>query len=280
LLGVSVSGAGDFDGDGLMDVLVSAPAAGDKGGNTGAAWLIYGSTAPRGEINLANLAPEDGFKIIGEDAGHLLGGQNGGAGTSVSHAGDINGDGYADLVLGSPGPSNTPGAAHIIYGAARGHQWLRIQGSSADEWLVGGEAGDVISGGGGADTIVTYGGDDRIEVNSADFAHIDGGSGFDSLILSGGGIHIDMTTLEPHAIQGIDHVDLTGTGNNELTITEQDVLDMSDTGLLRINGNAGDQVHATGFTDSGSDQTVDGVIYDVWTSGSATIWVEQQTLVS
>ena len=46
-------------------------------------------------IDLGGLAASDGFVIIGDAAGDF-------AGTSVSSAGDVNGDGFADLIIGAP----------------------------------------------------------------------------------------------------------------------------------------------------------------------------------
>ncbi|KFB10914.1 Ig-like domain repeat protein [Nitratireductor basaltis] len=275
-LGAVVSSAGDVDGDGLDDIIVSVPDSDEKGSGTGSAYIIYGKSGGLGTVDVTDLSTQDGFKVVGRASGS----KTGHAGKSVTAAGDVNGDGFDDLLLGAPRPSGTPGTAHLIYGTSRTSQWMVLEGTNADDWITGGASSDKITGGGGADTLLGYGGDDHFIVADTAFKRIDGGEGEDTLILSGGGIHIDMTALDEFSILGIDVVDLTGSGNNELTITEQDVLDMSDNGLLRIDGNTGDQVHAAGFTDTGSDQVVGDSTYDVYTSGSATLWVEQQTLIS
>ncbi len=278
--GQSVSSAGDVDGDGIDDIIVGVPGSAEKGSTTGSAYVIYGKTGGLGNINVSSLTTQDGFKIEGRIAGSETASTGAGSGTSVSGAGDINGDGFDDLIVGATGPSGTSGTAHIIYGTSRTSQWMVLSGTNADDWITGGSSSDKINGGGGADTILAYGGDDFVTITDTNFTRIDGGEGEDTLVVSGGGIHIDMTALDALAVQGIDVVDLTGSGNNELTITEQDVLDMSDNGLLRIDGNTGDQVHAAGFTDTGADQVVGDSTYDVYTSGAATLWVEQQTLIS
>ena len=125
-LGVSVSGAGDINGDGLADLIVGAYEGNDGGDDAGEAYIIYGKAGTDGTgsqfgtkvgdrqvLDTTDLKPADGFIIQG-DAGDELG-------ISVSGAGDINGDGLADLIVGAPegddGGTNA-GEAYIIYGKA------------------------------------------------------------------------------------------------------------------------------------------------------------------
>uniref|UniRef100_UPI00261423D6 integrin alpha n=1 Tax=Novosphingobium sp. TaxID=1874826 RepID=UPI00261423D6 len=90
--GWSVSSAGDINGDGFADLIVGAPRGDDGGDYAGEAYVIFGkSGATRTNIDLTSLAASDGFLIQGDTAGD-------GAGYSVTSAGDINGDGFADLV--------------------------------------------------------------------------------------------------------------------------------------------------------------------------------------
>ena len=114
-LGYSVSQAGDFNGDGIGDILVSADAGdpGDQGG-AGEAYLIFGK--PGGfaaTLDLAALDPADGFRLDGEVAGDL-------AGRSLSAAGDVNGDNRDDLLIGAfsadPNSLNQAGQSYVIFG--------------------------------------------------------------------------------------------------------------------------------------------------------------------
>ncbi|UYV13812.1 MAG: hypothetical protein NCW75_05880 [Phycisphaera sp.] len=99
--GWSVSGAGDINGDGYDDLLVGAPAAVlDDSPYAGVACVVFGrdgSTAPFPvSMDLESLDGSDGFRILGRSA-------RDDAGRSVSAAGDVNGDGFDDLLVGAPG---------------------------------------------------------------------------------------------------------------------------------------------------------------------------------
>jgi len=110
--GTSVAGAGDVNGDGLADVIVGAPGA-DPDGNVsaGESYLVYGKTnsAP---VDLAALG-SGGFRIDGIDGGDK-------SGTSVSGAGDVNGDGLDDLIVGADAadPRGNPeaGESYVVFG--------------------------------------------------------------------------------------------------------------------------------------------------------------------
>ena len=107
--GYDVSYAGDVNGDGIDDIIIGAP---NGNGGTGAAYVIYGVEGDRGTIDLADLDPADGFAILGDRA-------NDKAGISVANAGDVNGDGIDDLIVGArngdDGGQNA-GEAYIVYG--------------------------------------------------------------------------------------------------------------------------------------------------------------------
>jgi len=116
-VGISVSSAGDVNGDGFGDLIVGANGNDAGGGNyAGAAYVIFGKAGGFGTVNLAALGT-GGFKIVGEAAGDQ-------AGFSVSSAGDVNGDGFADLIVGAFVNDNAggadAGAAYVIFGKASG----------------------------------------------------------------------------------------------------------------------------------------------------------------
>jgi hypothetical protein len=122
--GKSVSSAGDINGDGFDDLIIGAPRA-DGPGNTrnyaGDSYVVFGKASGfAAEIDLAAVAAGNGgFVLHGQDAFDQ-------SGQSVSSAGDINGDGFDDLLIGAfsaDGPGNTrdgAGDSYVVFGKASG----------------------------------------------------------------------------------------------------------------------------------------------------------------
>ncbi|WP_426954226.1 beta strand repeat-containing protein [Muricoccus radiodurans] len=140
--GISVSWAGDVNGDGYDEVIIGAPGA-DPSGRSGAgsSYVVFGHAEGFTDIDLASLTSTQGFRIDGEIAG-------GQSGLSVSSAGDVNGDGYADLIVGAPfaGPSGRDfaGIGYVVLGYDGGFtdldltdltvaEGFRISGATADD---------------------------------------------------------------------------------------------------------------------------------------------------
>ena len=127
--GYGVAGNGDVNGDGYGDVLVNAYRADDAAYNAGTTYLMSGPLTGTLSLSTADAA------ITGENSSDQ-------AGSVLDMAGDINGDGYGDIILGAQhyddGANTDAGAVYIVLGPATG----TIALSSADAKLTGEGASD------------------------------------------------------------------------------------------------------------------------------------------
>lgn len=112
--GRAVSGAGDVNGDGVDDFLVGATLASTNlAQKSGQVYVVFGNRNFPPEFNLLSLNGSNGFAIDGISSGDDVG-------FSISRAGDVNRDGFADLIIGAPGARNGTGQAYVIFGRAGG----------------------------------------------------------------------------------------------------------------------------------------------------------------
>ena len=111
-LGDSVSSAGDVNYDGIADLIIGAPYASPNGQNSGQSYVVFGkSTGFSPTLNPSNLNGANGFAINGINPGDY-------SGSSVSSAGDVNDDGIADLIIGSPDYGS--GQSYVVFGKSTG----------------------------------------------------------------------------------------------------------------------------------------------------------------
>ncbi|MFH0945784.1 MAG: FG-GAP-like repeat-containing protein [Planctomycetota bacterium] len=111
--GGSVQGAGDVNGDGYADFLVGAPGFSPTPGNArGRAFLYLGS--PIGA------STSYAWMVEGQASGDKTG--------TVAAAGDVNGDGYSDVMIGSPGWNGTRGRVQVFFGSSQGL-------STSEDWF-------------------------------------------------------------------------------------------------------------------------------------------------
>ncbi len=138
--GYAVASAGDVNGDGYSDVIVGAEG---HAYYTGRTYVFHGSAT--------GLGSSANWTKIGEAS-------NNNFGSVVASAGDVNGDGYADVIVGAMGYSSSTGRAYVFHGAAGGlaatAAWTKTGDAAGDyfAWALG-PAGDV-NGDGMADVVV------------------------------------------------------------------------------------------------------------------------------
>jgi hypothetical protein len=233
--GHSVSSAGDVNGDGLMDIIIGGPGNGVNGSNTGQSYVVYGK-ATLTNVSLSDVANNiGGLAIVGEGSQDL-------SGYSVGAAGDVNGDGLADLMVGAPGfdaahGTVQTGRSYIILGATTGPfkagSFVDDVGTSGNDTLTstgsqtlaGGNmsagtgndtfisnGADILLGGGGKDTFVLN--QSTITAlqnvfgaggNTTQLARIDGGGGIDTLRLGDtGALDLNLSSVKNTSVGNIE----------------------------------------------------------------------------
>jgi hypothetical protein len=322
---------GDFNGDGLADMVISNNSLSTAGVVGGGAYLVYGRTGTTA-LTLDSLEVSEGFRISGYSATAGLE-----LGRTVNAVGDMNGDGFADLGITNQGGETVganalAGIVRIVYGGVDKIESMTFQpsngdaigttgadtlnGSSGNNQLVAGDGNDTLTGNGGADVLYGGRGDDLIVANadnvaklslngtSQAIARVDGGSGIDTFKLDGAGIMLDLSLVSGPAIQNIEKIDLTGSGNNTLKLNLTDMLQSFDnsnvfnssnttSGLtakvtknqLLVDGDAGDKVvlsDLTSWTASGTNVVANGHTYVAYNHNTSAqqLLIDQTVLVS
>ena len=323
---------GDFNGDGLDDVLF----AGNNNTSTdpGKAWLIYGKTDGT-VVNLSAITSGSGNQygfVIQQgvlDSGNSTSYYNMSMmGQSVSAAGDVNGDGFADLLVSLPnadvGTAIDAGQTYVIYGgqfasgatspiftAANGDRIGTsgadtLVGTSGNNQMVAGAGDDTLTGNGGADVLYGGAGNDTFVLNASNVAafanasnttqavmKVDGGTGIDTLKLDGSGITLDLTAITKADLGNVEIFDISGSGANTLKLNMRDVLELGQRNSfnvdasavdskvqLMITGDNGDFVQLTDIANwsqpvTNSTYSFGGHTYNVYNNAGAQLLIDQ-----
>lgn len=281
VFGGSVSEAGDVNGDGFDDLII-----GDRGGvgpnsayNSGASYVLFGNSGTfDATIDMTSLDGDNGFRINGVISTYSA--------RSVSGAGDVNGDGFADMIV-SAHRANSTGSSYVVLGGNftggsetqvgtnAANAVTATQGNAAVDVLVGSQGNDTLISDGGADVLSGGEGTDTLTIVSTTFQRAAGGNGPDTLKFSGGNISLDLTGVANTKVVDIETIDITGSGENTLTVNQLEVLNISSTSnTLIVRRGADDTVNkGTGWA-QGADETISGSKFEVFTQGAATLKIQ------
>ncbi len=258
LSALSVSGGRDINHDGIVDLVIGASHNNEGGTDAGAVYAIWGGGSSVVDLSMI-AAGMGGAKIVGV-AGSL-------AGSSVAVQADMNGDGAAEIIVGSPGGFES---VSVVYADPTWQPDLNVYGTNGDDVIgagyggyhVVGDGNDSILGLGGNDSINAAGGQDTIDGGTGNDT-IDGGLGNDTL-LGDAGLDVLLGNAGNDLLDGGINNDLLngGAGNDTL---------IGGTGADTMLGGAGNDVYyVDSLTDvvtesgGGIDQVISGVN---WTLG-------------
>ncbi len=250
--GAAVGGAGDFNGDGLADILVGAPLADADSDDAGRSFLVFGKASTTAVQLSAITQGDGGFAIDGQQVRDY-------SGFSVDGAGDVNGDGLDDIIIGAYGANpvgDASGRSYVIYGRqstakvdldaiSNGDGGFAIDGESSEDYsafsVAGAGDGD---GDGFADLIVgAFSNDAKGDASGTSYVVF--GGDYSNVVRNVGG-------QGPDNFAGTDAAEIFVSGRGDDTITGQggadifycgagdDIVRLLDVGFRRIDGGAGE----------------------------------------
>lgn len=243
--GTAVLSVADLNGDGRVDTVVGAPGHDGGGVNAGAVYVVWGKTSNAAVDLTAVAGGTGGYRIVGADAGDRVG-------QAVAVAGDMNGDGRAEIVIGSPNFSDSgshAGAVYVTFGKSTG-AGVDLGNLGAGGFRIVGRADDEI--GAAVTAVGDLNGDGRADL-------LVGAPRSDSAYVVFG----KASTAEVKLAQ----IDTTGAGWRIRAEAAGDLEGLSVTGGADLNRDGiGDLVIGAPRADGDN-----GAVYVVWGGGSGTV---------
>jgi len=154
----------------------------------------------------------------------------------------------------------------------------KIIGNGLANTLSGGDGNDTLTGGLGNDILIGGAGNDAFTFEAGDTGTINGGTDTDTLLFTGSAQTLNLTSALDSRYVDLEVIDLTGSGNNSLTLTPTGVVAFSDTThKLVVDGNVGDVLTsiAQSWVSTGTE-SIGAVLYATFThaASGAGLWVD------
>ncbi|MEC7029331.1 MAG: hypothetical protein VXW91_06615, partial [Pseudomonadota bacterium] len=245
--------AGDFNGDGYNDLVVAMRDTSGSGDIVDI-YVVYGSDSMSttydnnagggNQLNDETLAYHMQYQIQGHitPANFVI---------NIDSAGDVNGDGFGDIMIGTPqadtdSGSDEDGEVIVVYGQeTAGYDVITdndgtdangtvdtIAANSNFDSLVGNANNNVMETNSFSDISMSAGaGDDELQINNTNFGTLDGGGGFDTLNFLVNGGTLDFTEIGSEQIKNIEAIEYGG-ANQTVVLGMEDLFDMMQSSTM------------------------------------------------
>jgi hypothetical protein len=290
---LSGGSAGDFNGDGYDDGVVAI-----RTGSSVDIYVFYGKAGTVGTLDLATAPDSSVFKMTLDLSSAQFGFANPAIedpGLTFSSAGDLDGDGFDDLLIGIPTLGGNNGGVIIVNGRAEadalssGSVQLSNIATAANQSLLGGAGADLMQSAFNNVHMSGGSGNDTLQVDGGILRGADGGTGVDMLKFMQAGANIDLRNLGEN-LTAIEQINL-GNSSQSLTIGIDQIfrlLQESETGDLTFSSvNPGGQLSidnngngSVNLTDLGFTATTPVGALDAWQFGEYTLYIDTNTNVT